>query len=149
LQTIAAYDAVTGAQRWAYVQPFQDAGAAVRSFRAMGDSLYAFCACEAEGRRGRGWLLAVGTRDGRERWRAPVDAFIELYQDAPAIGEKTVILGSEGEDVSARSEVDGSEVWRFRRAAGRSVAAGGGLVFATDRGPRWRHWLAHVNPDWH
>jgi outer membrane protein assembly factor BamB len=149
LTTIVAYDAATGAPRWTYHQPFEDPGAALRAFRAAGESLYAFCACEVENRRDRGWLLAIDTRDGRERWRAQLDAYIELYQDAPAIGSQTVIVGSEHEDVIARSAADGTERWRFRRTVGRSVAADGQLVFATDRGPRWRHWLGFVNQEWH
>ena len=149
LTTIVAHDAATGAPRWTYRQPVPDPGAALRSFRAAGESLYAFCACAVENHGDRGWLLAVDTRDGRERWRAPLDAYIELYQDKLAIGSQTVILGSEREDVVARSAADGSERWRFRRTTGRSVGAADGLVFATDRSPRWRHWLASINPAWH
>ena len=53
-----------------------------------------------------------------------------------------MLLGSEREDVVARSLSDGSERWRVERRAGRSVAADGELVYATDRAPRWHFLLA-------
>ena len=142
LRTIAAYDAATGTPRWAYTHGFGDRGGALRSFRASGDDLLTFCACETPERQGRGWLIAVDARDGRERWRAGLDAYIELYQDAPALGRRTALLGSEREDVVARSLTDGAELWPVERRVGRSVAAEGGLVYATDRTPRWHFWLA-------
>jgi len=47
-------------------------------------------------------------------------------------------------DVVVRSAADGTTRWRFPRASGLGVAADDTLVFASDRAPRWRHWLRMV-----
>ena len=148
-QAIAAFDATGGAHRWTYARP-SDLQGYLGPFRTSGDALYAFCLCRTEpDDRNRGWLLAVETSTGRERWRIPVRAQIELLWDAPAITGGAVVLASEdGRDVVARSSNDGRERWRIRREAGRAAASDGYLVFFTDRAPRWRAWLALLNPAW-
>jgi outer membrane protein assembly factor BamB len=147
LRSIVAHDAATGAARWTYVQDFERGGASLRSFAERDGVLAALCACD-DGRLGdRGWLIALDTASGAERWRAPLDAFIELYQTWPVITPGIVVESTEHDDVVGRAAADGSVRWRFARQSGLSVAADDRLVFASDRAPRWRHWLAQLGID--
>lgn len=141
LQTIVAYDATTGQEHWTYHQPFSAWGGALRSFSVRDGLLAVYCACDQARERRSGWLLAIDARTGAERWRAPMDAYIDLYQDQPVVGGGMVLSGSEDDDVVARAMVDGAERWRLPRERGQFVATDGRLVYATDRAPRWRHWL--------
>jgi outer membrane protein assembly factor BamB len=141
LQTIVAYDRTTGEERWTYHQPFGEWGGALRSFAVRDHVLAVYCACDTVSQHRSGWLLAVEAATGAERWRAPMDAYIDLYQDQPAIGGGMVLAGSEDDDVVARAMIDGAERWRLPRERGQFVASDGRLVYATDRAPRWQHWL--------
>jgi outer membrane protein assembly factor BamB len=146
LDRIMAYDARTGERRWTYNQPFADVGGILRSF-AVGDGLLvASCACDGLREHDSGWLLAVDMASGVERWRVPIDAYFDLYQDIPAVGAGIVLTTSEqGDDVVARSAADGSLRWRFPRERGAWATVDGDLVYVTDRAPRWQHWLSRLN----
>jgi len=142
LSEIVALDAATGERRWTFHQPFSSPGSAVNSFRARDDVLVAQCACEDTSARDDGWLLAINTADGTERWRAHLGAHITLYQTWPILaGDVAVETTDDGDDLVARSTADGSERWRFPRQSGLNIGSDSPLVFASDRAPRWHHWL--------
>lgn len=110
------------------------------------------------------WLFALDA-DGHEQWRkklADIESEfdrleIRMFQDAgwPAIGAESifVIRGAyeRQRELVALSAADGSEQWRFPLWASSisSPATNGDYVFIMDRAPRWRNWLAHLNPAWH
>ncbi|HKE98514.1 MAG TPA: PQQ-binding-like beta-propeller repeat protein [Actinomycetes bacterium] len=145
---LEALDPVTGSSRWRYTRP-PAPGGALRRF-ALGDGAVFAVGAEAGGI----WLDAVDATDGRERWRtqaatAPGDT---LYLHAPAAVRDAVLVatgsGAGDRTVTARSPATGAVRWRFVTRGGGDVAAAGGRAFVTDLGPRWRHWLARVNPAW-
>lgn len=142
LYTIDAFDPATGAHRWSYRPPFEAWRGALRSFSVGGGLLAAYCACDTEQPDRSGWLLAVDAASGAERWRTPMAAYLDLYQDMPLVAGGIVVSGSEDDDVVARSAEDGRERWRFPRERGQLAAGDGRLIFVTDLAPRWRHWLA-------
>ena len=91
-----------------------------------------------------GWLIAVDAATGAERWRSPLDAYIELYQTWPVVVPGMVVEATETDDVVGRAAADGSVRWRFARQSGLNPAADDRLVFTSDRAPRWHHWLRMV-----
>jgi outer membrane protein assembly factor BamB len=148
LSSLEAYDPVTSQQRWSYRQPFDERRGALRAFGVRDGTIAVYCACDTDREHNSGWLLGVDAATGQERWRVPLDAFIELYQDQPVVGGGMVFTGSEQEDVVARAVGDGAERWRLPRERGQFVATDGTLVYATDRAPRWRHWLVMLGVPW-
>jgi outer membrane protein assembly factor BamB len=107
LQSLEAYDPMTGQQRWSYAQPFERAGPSVgvlRSFDARDGLLVVYCACDTLRPNQNGWLLAVDVGSGLERWRAPLDAYFEQFRDQPVVGDGVVLTSVEGSDVVARDD---------------------------------------------
>jgi outer membrane protein assembly factor BamB len=143
--SIDAYDPQTGHHRWNYRSPFGEIGGVLRSFGARDGLLAVYCACDTERDRRSGWLLGVDSSTGAERWRALVDAYMDIYQDIPVVGGGLVLTGSEQGDVVARSATDGSVRWRMPRDRGQFVATNGAFVYVTDRAIRWQHWLIQFN----
>jgi outer membrane protein assembly factor BamB len=140
--TFTAYDAVTGAQRWRFRQPFDPIGGWFRAFSARHGLLVATCACDRARILDNGWLLGIDVVSGQERWRVPLGDTWNV-QDLPAVSAQTVLTGGElRQDVTARSAADGSARWHLPRRLGSNVATdGGSTIYAADRDARWRHWL--------
>jgi outer membrane protein assembly factor BamB len=82
--------------------------------------LAVFCAGDTDDDRRSSWLLGIDTATGQDCWRAPLDAYLDLCQDVPVVGNGVVVTGSESDTVVARSMTDGSL----------------SLVYATARAPR-------------
>ncbi len=157
-ESLTAFDAATGAEHWMYGGGC--AGGFLVRFQADQESVYASCETgvwESGGKSGDVWLFAVAAEDGHERWRTRVIESAVVPPQMPAIGAESVfVIGGQGgqspkNQVRALSTADGTERWRFptRHSGLGSVATDGHSVFVTDVSPRWRNWLARLNPAWH
>ncbi len=111
------------------------------------------------------WLFALDV-NGQEQWRkklADIEseldrAEIRMFQDIgwPALSAEAIFIirgAYEQQELVALSAADGSERWHFPiwalSGTSSSPATDGDYVFIMDRAPRWRNWLAHIDPAWH
>ena len=124
----AAFDLGTGAPRWrADVVGTVSGGAALSP---SGDTLFVVAA----GGGGAGpALLALGTADGRERWRTGLGAVAASIRERPWVTGDTVVIGLFSGEVIGLDAASGAERWRYRPPVTRYGAVGveDGLVLLT------------------
>jgi outer membrane protein assembly factor BamB len=154
-QRLSAVDAVSGNTAWHYDE------AELRGLfqtPALGKNIYLTYSVMAEQDKTTGeyypdsWLFAL-SKEGKEVWRkalSPSDSDLggTAFAQTPSLifGGVAVI----GDDALLAFTDDGTERWRFPlNAQSRSAGSAGELVYVTAVAPRWRHWLAYLNPAWH
>jgi outer membrane protein assembly factor BamB len=152
-EQIKAFDALTGVEHWVYrldSNRFQHSSF-FSTLRADANSAYIFCNClfdtEAEG-----WLFALDTQNGHERWAKPVTQGSMEFRQAMAVSNTPDIVfvptSSEEQDgIMALSAADGTERWHLTANAAHYInpANDGEQVFVMSYAKRWRNWLALLN----
>jgi outer membrane protein assembly factor BamB len=146
---IAAFDPATGTERWSY-QPELEQNAYIQRVVVGATTVYALVLSQDRG----GRLLAVDSSIGQALWEQPLAPYLmAVLMQRPAVGTDAVFaLGMEGEATRllALSQTDGTPRWHFpMNDISHSPATDGTRAFVTDIAPRWRNWLAHLNPRWH
>jgi len=152
---LMAFDAATGQQKWVHM--WNRRIGYLTGFSVNLDSIYVYCNCDGDagGRSDEGWLIALDTRDGNERWAKPITdmSSIPLFT-VPVLAGDAVMTAAGSEDrfgVTALDPADGKQRWSFvtHGLISTWLAQEGGRVIVLDRSPRWRNWLASLNPAWH
>ncbi|MBX3081407.1 MAG: PQQ-binding-like beta-propeller repeat protein [Anaerolineae bacterium] len=159
--TLTATDRATGQQRWQYTPP---ANTGCMRFTVNEQTLYAFCARgeddsvkldDAAKKLPANWtnfLLALDVQTGAERWRKPIaeNLFTVVGQVPATYGDRVVVVGGAlGELRVVALTSSGDEAWSYHLERGYDLAVSdGNRVFVTDTRPRWRGWLAWLNPAW-
>lgn len=157
---LATFDATSGAHRWTYIpEACRVFHLTERDLWIGPEAVYVASTCDrtATGR-ASGLLIALDPQHGTERWRTRVadDRWNASTSAVSAQGVFTRVrdrspgTGKDRYWVLALASVDGSERWRFPLGVPASrIAADDRHVFVIDTSPRWRNWLAGLNPAWH
>ena len=100
-------------------------------------------------------FVALRATDGGERWRVP-SSVVSIHP--PVRGEEVIVAnvralpcisgGTQPYSTVAYAPADGAERWRLTGEYYGDLTVGAGHVFALDTAPRWRNWLARLNPAW-
>lgn len=165
---LTAFNAATGAQMWTRSEgKDRNRTCAGRPgspsrFQASVEVVYVTCSIAKSKyvENEEGWLLALNPKDGRERWFKQINSgYWDLYESLPASNSESVFIIRDNKDaeegmvaqVLALSAKNGVEVWKFQLKEDdflQPPATDGDRVFIIDTAPRWRNWLAHLNPAW-
>jgi outer membrane protein assembly factor BamB len=143
---LSAADASTGKILWHYDEPSLRG---LLQSPVVSDKIYltnsaAFNSSDS-------WLLAI-SKEGREIWRKAIstsdnDTLIAFAQMPALISGGVVVIG---EDALLAFDDKGNERWRFpMNSQSKSAVSKDKLVYVTAGAPRYRHWLAYINPLWH
>jgi outer membrane protein assembly factor BamB len=151
---LSVADASTGKILWHYDEP--NLGGLLQS-PVVGDKIYLTNSSSRAKDKVTGkflsseWLLAI-SREGKEIWHKPMSSSnsdsLAAFAQTPAIISGGVV--AIGEDALLAFDDRGNERWRFPlKARSKSAASKDNLVYVTAVAPRYKHWLAYINPLWH
>ncbi|MFN8517242.1 MAG: PQQ-binding-like beta-propeller repeat protein [Thermomicrobiales bacterium] len=150
-QELVALDPATGEQRWSYRYVDRD-----QNFPAFDrDGAYLMMHDRDADENCIDQFVALGATDGRERWRITASV-VDLYP--PVRGDSLLVanirpsgcaIGNQRFYAMVAYAPDaGSEQWRLPGEYHGYLTLEGGRIFVEDSGPRWRNWLARLNPAW-
>ena len=98
------------------------------------------------------FLVALDVRTGTERWRKPIaeNLFTILTQTPATMGDRVAVVGGAlGELRVMTFTAEGEAAWSYHlRYSYDQATSDGSRVYVVDTRPRWRGWLAWINPAW-
>jgi outer membrane protein assembly factor BamB len=161
-KTLTAIDRANGQQRW-QITVGEKLGCGL--FAVSQQNVYRFCSMvedeasstddddtEKPPSEWGTFLIALDVQTGAERWRKPIaeNPYTVLTQLPTVFGDRvTVIGGALGNLRVMTLTADGNEVWAYRvfRSYEQTITDGS-RIYVMDTRPRWRGWLAQINPAW-
>ncbi len=165
---LSAFNAVTGDQLWtrgnAKNSNLTCAGKLGSPRRFQASSKLVYVTCGIAGRKSiedEGWLVALDTKNGSERWFKQVNSgYWDLFESLPASNSESVFIirktknetGKIVAEILTLSAKNGAEIWKLRLKEEdflQPPVTDGDRVFVIDTAPRWRNWVAQLNPAWH